>query len=68
MSTNNLKGLRKFGRQGGWESKKPLVAELDYGRINITSTGLRIVAAIVEDKPIFDLKTINNSYFTNDSS
>jgi hypothetical protein len=60
VSTNNLEGLRNVGRQGGEESKKPLVAELDYSRINIPSIGLRgVTATIVEDKPTFDLKTIN---------
>jgi len=59
MSANNLEGLRNVGRQGGGESKKPLVAELDYRRINFTSKRLResVTATIVEDKPISGLKT-----------
>jgi len=66
---NNLEGLRNVG-QGVGESKKPLVAELDYRRINVTSTRLResVTAMIVEDKPISDLKTKNNTHFSNDSS
>jgi len=47
-----------------------MVAELDFGRINVTSTRLResVTATTVEDKPTFVLKTINISHFSNDSS
>jgi len=77
MSTNKLEGFRNVGRLTDLRRKgnkrrrgKPLVAELDFGRINITSTRLResVTATIVEDKPTFDLQTINNSHFSNESS
>jgi hypothetical protein len=64
MSTNNPEDLRN-GRRGGGESKKPLVAQLDYGRINVTSTRLRegVTAMVVEDKSIFDSKQLTTFTF-----